>query len=90
MDILGTMVISLRRKDCVPKCSIRDLLVRKAHEGGLKGRFAVQKSYDTLREHFNWPHMKRDFQSFMKIAFIVKRPNQKSNPRFVHSFTCSL
>ena len=37
---------------CVPKSSIRELLVQEAHEGGLIGHFGVQKTLDILHEHF--------------------------------------
>ena len=37
---------------CVPKCSIRNLLVKEAHEGGLMGHFGVHKTLDVLHEHF--------------------------------------
>ena len=63
---------------CVPKCSIRDLLLREAHEGGLMEHIVVQKTFDTLHEHFYWPHMKCVVQKFCENC-IVKRPNQKSN-----------
>lgn len=29
---------------CVPEGSVRDLLVREAHQGGLMGHFGVQKT----------------------------------------------
>ncbi|KAI3758531.1 hypothetical protein L6452_06096 [Arctium lappa] len=47
-------------KLCVPKCSLRELLVREAHSGGLMGHFGVHKTLDILVEHFYWPGMKRD------------------------------
>ena len=37
---------------CVPKGSIRELLVKEAHEGGLMGYFGIQKTLDMLHEHF--------------------------------------
>ena len=37
---------------CVPQGSLRQSLVRKAHEGGLMGHFRVAKTLDTLHEHF--------------------------------------
>jgi len=47
MDILGTMVIYLNKKRLfVPKSSIRELLVKKAHEGGLMGHFGVPKTLE--------------------------------------------
>uniref|UniRef100_A0A2N9FHY6 Reverse transcriptase n=1 Tax=Fagus sylvatica TaxID=28930 RepID=A0A2N9FHY6_FAGSY len=45
---------------CVPSCSMRELLVREAHGGGLMGHFGVKKTLDILHEHFFWPKMKRD------------------------------
>ncbi|XP_043806658.1 uncharacterized protein LOC122721799 [Manihot esculenta] len=40
------------KKLCVPRCSIRDLLVLESHCGSLMGHFGVHKTYDTLFEHF--------------------------------------
>jgi len=47
-------------KLCVPMCSLRELLVREAHGGGLMGHFGVAKTLGILHDHFFWPHMKRD------------------------------
>ena len=49
-------------KLCIPNCSIRDLLVRESHGGGLMGHFGVAKTLGVLQEHFYWPHMKRDVE----------------------------
>ena len=35
-------------KLCVPQCSMRELLVRESHGGGLMGHFGVKKSLDVL------------------------------------------
>uniref|UniRef100_A0A2N9EIL3 Reverse transcriptase domain-containing protein n=1 Tax=Fagus sylvatica TaxID=28930 RepID=A0A2N9EIL3_FAGSY len=45
---------------CVSNSSMRELLVREAHGGGLMGHFGVRKTLDVLHEHFFWPKMKRD------------------------------
>ena len=37
---------------CVPNCSLRDLLVRESHGGGLMGHFGVAKTLTILQEHF--------------------------------------
>ena len=55
----------------MPKGSIRDLLIREAHEGGLMGHFGVQKAYETLHKHFYWPHMKHDVHNFCIRLLIV-------------------
>ncbi|XP_073054076.1 uncharacterized protein [Primulina eburnea] len=47
---------------CIPKSSIRELLVREAHGGGLMGHFGVAKTLSALHEHFYWPHMRRDVE----------------------------
>ena len=47
---------------CVPKSSMRELLIREAHSGGLMGYFGVLKTYDILHEHFYWPKMKTDIR----------------------------
>jgi len=39
---------------CIPKFSIRDLLVKEAHGGGLMGHFGINKTYNMLHEHFFW------------------------------------
>ncbi|XP_027170544.1 uncharacterized protein LOC113770323 [Coffea eugenioides] len=39
-------------KLCVPNSSIRDLLVREAHGGGLMGHFGIVKTLEMLKEHF--------------------------------------
>ena len=49
-------------KLCVPNSSLRELLVREAHEGGLMGHFGVRKTLDLLHEHFFRPKMKRDVE----------------------------
>ena len=36
---------------CVPDSSMRELLVRKAHGGGLMGHFGVRETLDVLHEH---------------------------------------
>jgi hypothetical protein len=39
-------------KLCVCNCSIRKLLVRKYHEGGLMGHSGIAKTLDVLYEYF--------------------------------------
>ena len=38
-------------KLCIPNCSVRDLLVRESHGGGLMGHFGVNKTLGVLQEH---------------------------------------
>ena len=46
------MVFSSKGKNCVPQGSLRQSLVREAHESGLMGHFGVAKTLNTLYELF--------------------------------------
>ncbi|XP_071939170.1 uncharacterized protein [Coffea arabica] len=46
----------------IPKSSIRTLLVREAHGGGLMGYFGIAKTLMILQEHFFWPRMRSDVE----------------------------
>ncbi|XP_071708698.1 uncharacterized protein [Rutidosis leptorrhynchoides] len=48
---------------CIPKDSIRELLIREAHGGGLAGHFRINKTLDILSEHFYWPCMDKDVKA---------------------------
>lgn len=47
---------------CIPKCSIRQLLVKESHSGGLMGHFGIAKTLSILQEHLYWPNMRRDVE----------------------------
>nr|KYP51637.1 Transposon Ty3-I Gag-Pol polyprotein [Cajanus cajan] len=70
---------------CVPKCSIRELLVSESHEGGLMGHFGVQKTLEILQEHFYWPHMKRDVHKFCDHCIICKKAKSKVKPHGLYT-----
>ena len=53
-----------KEKLCIPKCSIRELLVREAHGGGLMGHFGRDKTFATLSKNYFWPKMFRDVSRF--------------------------
>ncbi|KAF7835592.1 putative gag-pol polyprotein [Senna tora] len=67
-------------KLCVPKCSMRELLVRESHEGGLMGHFGVLKTLDMLKEHFFWPHIKRDVEKLCSKCISCRKAKSKVKP----------
>jgi len=69
----------------VPKGSVRDLLIREAHEGGLIGNFGVQETYDILHDHVYWPHMKHDVHEFYDKCFICKKAKSKVMPHGLYT-----
>ncbi|XP_042423751.1 uncharacterized protein LOC122011425, partial [Zingiber officinale] len=70
---------------CVPRGSMRKLLVREAHEGGLMGHFGVQKTLEMLLEHFYWPHMKHDVQKFCAQCIVCRKAKAKTLPHGLYT-----
>lgn len=60
-------------KLCIPCGSIRELLVREVHGGGLSGHFGVKKTLKVIKEHFYWPRMIRDVHRAIKWCMIWKK-----------------
>ena len=60
VTFIGMRDLYSREINCVPICSIRRLMVREPHGGGLMGHFSVHNTLDILNEHFYWPNMKHD------------------------------
>ncbi|PON50398.1 Zinc finger, H2C2-type, histone UAS binding, partial [Parasponia andersonii] len=65
---------------CVPNCSMRNLLVRESHGGGLMGHFGVTKTLAILQEHFYWPHMKRDVERVCGKCVTCKQAKSRVQP----------
>ncbi|RDY09045.1 hypothetical protein CR513_06648, partial [Mucuna pruriens] len=62
---------------CVPKSSIRELLMKEAHESGLMGQFEEYKTYKTFQEYFFWSHMKRDVHHIYNKCLFCKQAKAK-------------
>ncbi|KAK4841756.1 hypothetical protein QYF36_009976 [Acer negundo] len=67
-------------KLCVPKSSLRELLVREAHEGGLMGHFGIAKTLDVLHEYFFWPYMKRDVERVCDKCITCRQAKSRVKP----------
>ncbi|XP_073024279.1 uncharacterized protein [Primulina eburnea] len=65
---------------CIPKSSIRELLVREAHGGGLMGHFGVAKTLNALHEHFYWPHTKCDVERVCDKCITCKQAKSRTQP----------
>ncbi|KAL4384725.1 hypothetical protein GQ457_15G017850 [Hibiscus cannabinus] len=65
---------------CIPQGSMRDILIREAHEGGLMGHFGVTKTLHTLKEHLFWPKMRRDVERFCERCVTCKKAKSKVSP----------
>lgn len=72
-------------KLCIPNCSMRELLVREAHGGGLMGHFGVQKTLEVLKEHFFWPKMRKDVNKICERCVTCKQAKSKSKPHGLYT-----
>ncbi|TYK26105.1 F15O4.13 [Cucumis melo var. makuwa] len=72
-------------KLCIPKCSIRELLVKEAHGGGLMGHFGEFKTYSILCEHFYWLKMRKDVNKVCKQCFKCKEAKSKTQPHGLYT-----
>ncbi|XP_062115055.1 uncharacterized protein LOC133829215 [Humulus lupulus] len=70
---------------CVPNCSLRDLLVRESHGGGLMGHFGVAKTLVMLQEHFFWPHMKRDVERICGRCVTCRQAKSRVQPNGLYT-----
>ncbi|XP_073037004.1 uncharacterized protein [Primulina eburnea] len=70
---------------CIPKSSIRELLVREAHGGGLMGHFGVAKTLSCLHEHFYWPHMKRDVERVCEKCITCRQAKSRTQPHGLYT-----
>jgi hypothetical protein len=70
---------------CVPHSSMRELLVREAHGGGLMGHFGVRKTLDVLHEHFFWPKMKRDVERVCARCITCRQAKSRVLPHGLYT-----
>jgi hypothetical protein len=70
---------------CVPNSSMRELLVREAHGGGLMGHFGVRKTLDVLHEHFFWPKMKCDVERVCSRCVRCRQAKSKVLPHGLYT-----
>ncbi|XP_024014856.1 uncharacterized protein LOC112088827 [Eutrema salsugineum] len=65
---------------CIPQGSMRELLIRESHGGGLMGHFGIDKTLSVLVEHFFWPHLKRDVEWFCSKCIVCLKAKSRSHP----------
>ncbi|XP_073526327.1 uncharacterized protein [Phyllobates terribilis] len=70
---------------CIPKCSLRLLLVEESHKGGLMGHFGRDKTHAILSSHFFWPHMLKDVEHMLKRCIECLKAKSKVKPQGLYS-----
>jgi len=70
---------------CVPKCGTRELLLREVHGGSLAGHFGEDKTLSMSKEHFYWPHMRKNVQDILKRCATCQRSKSHSQPHGLYT-----
>ncbi|KAG7533313.1 Dynamin GTPase effector [Arabidopsis thaliana x Arabidopsis arenosa] len=65
---------------CIPQGSMRELLIREAHEGGLMGHFGRDKTLGVLMDHFYCLRLKRDVERFCSKCITCLKAKSRSHP----------
>ena len=72
-------------KLCIPRGSIRGLLIRKSHGGGLIRHFGVSKTLVILQEYFHWPHMCKEVERFIGRCGVCHKVKSTVNPNGLYT-----
>ncbi|RDX98449.1 Retrovirus-related Pol polyprotein from transposon 17.6, partial [Mucuna pruriens] len=70
---------------CMPKSSIRNLLVKEGHEGGLMGHFGEFMTYEILFKNFFWPQMKKDIHHICERCLVCRMTKSKVAPHGLYT-----
>jgi hypothetical protein len=62
---------------CIPKCSMRDNLLKEKHSGGLVGHFGHDKTFAQLNSLYYWPGMRTEVIKFVNRCRICQHEKGK-------------
>jgi hypothetical protein len=62
---------------CIPKCSMRENLLKEKHNGGLVGHFGHEKTFSKLNGSYFWPGMRIDVKKFVDRCRICQHTKGK-------------
>jgi hypothetical protein len=72
---------------CIPKCSMRDNLLKEKHSGGLDGHFGHDKTFAQLSSSYYWPGMRTKAINFVNKCRICQHAKGKrQNTRLYQPF----
>jgi hypothetical protein len=62
---------------CIPKCLMRDNILKEKHSGGLDGHFGHDKTFVQLSSSYYWPGMRTEVIKFMNRCRIFQHEKGK-------------
>ena len=63
---------------CIPKCLMRENLIKEKHIGGLSGNFGHDKTLEQLKHFYFWPRMRIDVQKFVDKCTVCQHAKGRS------------
>ena len=57
---------------CIPKSSLRELLIRELHARGLSGHLGQDKTRLAVETQYYWPHLVKDVNSYVQRCDICQ------------------
>jgi hypothetical protein len=73
---------------CIPKCSMRENLLKEKHSGGLVGHFGHDKMFSKLNGSYFWPGMRTDVKKFVDRCRICQHTKgKKAKHRVIPAIT---
>jgi hypothetical protein len=57
---------------CIPRCLVRDNLLKEKHNGGLAGHFVHDKTFAQLSNSYYWLSMRAEVKKFVKKCIIFE------------------
>jgi transposase InsO family protein len=65
-------------KLCIPKCSMRENLIKEKHSGGLSGHFGQDKTFSQVNDFYFWPGMQNQVKKFVEKCRICQHAKGRS------------
>jgi hypothetical protein len=62
---------------CIPKCSLRENLLKEKHSRGLVGHFGHEKMFSKLNGSYFWPGMRTNVKRFVDKCRICQHTKGK-------------
>jgi hypothetical protein len=50
---------------CIPKCSMRENLLKEKHSGGIVGHFDHEKTFVQFKSSYYWPGIRAEVKRFL-------------------------
>ena len=65
-------------KLCIPKCSMRENIIKEKHSGGLSGHFGQDKTFAQVNAFYYWPKMQTDVKKFVEKCRVCQYAKGRS------------